>query len=353
MAKLKVGIIGTGEKKPPGPMGYAMAYQHAEAYKLLDSCQIVACADIVRKNAEAFAQEMDVPRIYLDYNEMLSKEGLDIVSICTWPHLHSQMVIDSAKAGVKAIHCEKPMSDTWGGAKRMAEACEKGGVQLTFAHQRRFGKPFRMARELLKAGEIGPLVKLEGSCGDIYDYGTHYVDMFGMYNDETPAEWAIGGLDYSEEKLIFGMPVETQGIFLWKYQNGIYGLLATGPSGRAIGAHNRLIGTEGVIEVGAPDKINLRIKRKGSSKWEVLDTNEETLHGPGYIERALADVVDALLAKREPELSARQALNATEIIFACYESSRRRALVTLPLDIEDNPLAEMIKSGALSPTKPG
>jgi predicted dehydrogenase len=205
----------------------------------------------------------------------------------------------------------------------------------------------------LKAGEIGELVKLEGSCGDIYDYGTHYVDMFGMYTDETPAEWAIGGLDYSKEKLIFGMPVENQGIFLWKYKNGVFAILATGPSGKAIGAHNRLIGSEGVIEVGAPENVPLRIKRKGSSTWEVLDTQAETLHGPGYIERAIADVVDALLAKREPELSARRALNATEIIFACYESCRRRGLVTLPLDIEDNPLIEMIKSGALSPTKPG
>jgi len=351
MAELKIGIIGTGEKKPRGPMGYAMAYQHAEAYKLLDNCKIVACADIVRKNAEAFAEAMDVPKIYLDYNEMLSKEKLDLVSICTWPHLHSQMVIDSAKAGARAIHCEKPMSDTWGGAKRMAEECERRGVQLTFAYQRRFGKPFRLARELLKSGEIGELVKLEGSCGDIYDYGTHYVDMFGLYNDETPAEWAIGQLDYSEEKLVFGMPVENRGIFLWKYKNGVYALMATGDAGKAIGAHNRLIGTEGMIEVGAPDKVHLRIKRKGSSKWEVLDTEEDTLHGPGYIEQSIADVVDALLTQRESELSARRALNATEIIFACYESSRRRAMVSLPLDIEDNPLAEMIKSGDLSPSK--
>ncbi len=166
-----------------------------------------------------------------------------------------------------------------------------------------------------------------------------------------PAEWAIGQLDYSKEKLIFGMPVENRGIFLWKYKNGVYALMATGSAGKAIGAHNRLIGTEGVIEVGAPDKVHLRIKRKGSSKWEVLDTEEDTLHGPDYIERAMADVVDALLTQREPELSAHRALNATEIIFACYESSRRRAMVSLPLDIEDNPLAEMIKSGDLSPAK--
>ena len=325
-------------------MGYGMAHHHAKAYEALYECPIVACTDIVRENAEAFAIAHNVPKVYLDYNEMLRNEELDIVSICTWPHLHSQMVMDCARASVKAIHCEKPMSNTWGGAKRMFEECVKRGVQLTFNHQRRFGKPFRMARDLLKADEIGQLVRLEGMCSDIYDYGTHYVDMFGLYNDETPAEWVMGQLDYSEEKLIFGAPVENHGIFLWKYKNGVFGLMGTGEAGRAIGAHNRLIGTEGVIEVGAPDGENLRIRRRSSSRWEVIDTQGEGLHGPGYIERAIADIVEAVLTGREPELSAWKALNATEIIFACYESSRRRAMIRLPLDIEDNPLAEMIES---------
>ena len=120
----------------------------------------------------------------------------------------------------------------------------------------------------------------------------------------------------------------------------------------AMDAHNRIVGTEGVIEVGASDGTDLRIKRKGRSQWECVDTQGEGLHGPGYIERGIADVVDALQTGREPELSARKALNATEIIFACYESSRRRAVVRLPLDIEDNPLAVMIKSGEFAHKEP-
>lgn len=349
MNELRIGIIGTGKRKEEGDeTGYGMAYHHAKAYGELDNCRIVACADIVRENAEAFAKAFNVPKIHLDYQEMLSTQNLDIVSICTWPHLHSRMVMDSAKAGVKAIHCEKPMADTWGGAKSMFEECAKRGVQLTFDHQRRFGKPFRMARELLKSGEIGKLVRLEGSCDDIYDYGTHYVDMFGFYNDETPAEWVMGQIDYSREKLVFGAPVENHGVFLWKYKNGVFGFMGTGDAQNAIDAHNRLVGDEGTIEVGAADGTDLRIRRKGCPQWEVLNTQGEGLHGPGYIERGIADLVDALLTRREPELSARKALNATEIIFACYESSRRRAIVRMPLVIKDNPLAEMIKSGEFS-----
>jgi UDP-N-acetylglucosamine 3-dehydrogenase len=342
---LRVGFIGTGKKKERGDdMGYGMAHKHAAAYQALDSCRLVACADIVRENAEAFAEMYDVSSVYVDYKEMLAREKLDVVSVCTWPHLHSKMVIDCAEAGVRAVHCEKPMADTWGRCKRMYKACRKRGVQLTFNYQRRFGAPFRLARELLKAGEIGSLVRLEGSCGDIWDYGTHYVDMFGFYNEETPAEWVMGQVDVSEDRRIFGMPVEIAGAYVWKYKNGVYAFICTGKAAEAVGAHNRLIGTEGTIEVGAADGTNLRVKRKGSAQWEVIDTKGEGLHGPGYIERALKDTVDALLEGREPELAAYKAMNATEIIFACYESSRRHAKIQLPLKITDNPLKQITKT---------
>ena len=93
--------------------------------------------------------------------------------------------------------------------------------------------------------------------------------------------------------------------------------------------------------------MSLRIKRRGSARWENVDCGKEDLHGPGYIERAIADVVDALETGRESELCARNALNATEIIFAGYESSRRRGRVDLPLTITDHPLVDMFDSGKL------
>ena len=49
MTQLRVGVIGTGNPtKGASRMGYAMAYQHANAYAALDNCQLVACADIKR-----------------------------------------------------------------------------------------------------------------------------------------------------------------------------------------------------------------------------------------------------------------------------------------------------------------
>ncbi|MBM3190532.1 MAG: Gfo/Idh/MocA family oxidoreductase [Chloroflexi bacterium] len=342
----RVGIIGCGRPlRTEGSTGFGMAHAHARGYQASPDARIVALADINLDNARAFQAEHGGDRLYSDYREMLAKEGLDIVSISTWPHLHAEMVIAAAEAGVKAIHCEKPMAPTYGEAVRMARVCQERGVQLTFNHQRRFGAPFRRAKELLKEGAVGQLVRLEATCGNMYDWGTHWFDMLFYYNDETPAEWVIGQIEPRGGQRIFGVPVEGQGISYFKYRNGVYGLLVTGHE-TGWGASNRLVGSEGVIEVGPSRDVALRMWGKGQSSWQDIAL-ESGLHGEDYVKMAILDVIEALKTGREPELSGRKALQATELIFATYESSRRRGRVDLPLDIEDSPFLAMLESGEM------
>jgi predicted dehydrogenase len=349
MPKLRVGFIGTGRKpERPGPMGYAMAYQHAEAYKRLDSCELAACADIVQENAAAFAEKYGIQRVYTGYREMLAKEKPDVVSICTWPKLHAEMAIACAQAGVKMCHCEKPMDLTFGGSRKMLQVAAQHGMQLNFNHQRRYGKPFRKTKELIDSGEIGQVVRMEAAISDLLDGGTHWIDMLSYFNSETPPEWVIGQIDARHEKRVFGAAVEWQGVCHVKYRNGVFGLIVTGPEMRvALGVPFRVHGTKGVIEIAWDPRPGpmLRYWKQGSPDWIAVDCAGEHLHGPGYIERAIADAVDCVLTGRECELCARHAMNATEIIFACYESSRRRARIDCPLDIPDNPLETMIAHG--------
>ncbi|PIY44793.1 MAG: glucose-fructose oxidoreductase, partial [Armatimonadetes bacterium CG_4_10_14_3_um_filter_66_18] len=56
---------------------------------------------------------------------------------------------------------------------------------------------------------------------------------------------------------------------------------------------------------------------------------------------AIADVVACLDSGNAPVLSARKALQATEVIFATYESARRGARVDLPLEVEVDPFTHM------------
>lgn len=77
-----------------------MAYQHAAAYSDLEQCNLVGCADIVRKNAEAFAEEYDIDDdgVFEDYEEMLATVEPDVVSICTPPATHADLVVAPPRA---------------------------------------------------------------------------------------------------------------------------------------------------------------------------------------------------------------------------------------------------------------
>ena len=226
----------------------------------------------------------------------------------------------------------------------MARACAERGVQLTLNHQRRFSPQFRQARELLRAGAIGELTRLEGSCSNLFDWGTHWFDMFHFYNDETPAEWVLGQIEPAGGRAIFGVPVEGQGLSHVMFRNGVQGLLTTSME-RGWPTTTRLIGAEGIIEAAASGETPLRVLGGGQRGWQTVALDGDASL-QGTVARGVLDLIDALKRGREPELAARRALQATELIFASYESSRRRGRVDLPLTIEDSPLLERLAATA-------
>ncbi|WP_123534437.1 Gfo/Idh/MocA family protein [Halosimplex salinum] len=347
-------VIGAGpDPENPSGEGYAMGYRHADGYETVEGVELVAVADIVPENARPFAAEYDIDDdgIFEDYERMLDTVEPDIVSVTVPPSIHADISVGCIRSGVvEAVHCEKPMSRTWGEARLMAQEADRHGVHLTFNHQRRFGEPFRRAKDLLDAGEVGTLERVEFSAHNVYDYGSHSFDLCSYYNDEANAEWVLANVDYREEDVLFGAHNENHAVVQWAYENGVTGLATTGVGAETVGCHNRLIGSEGVIEVG-PGGVGasepLRIRRDGEG-WESVAC-EEGLHDDAFIYRGIEDVVSAVETGEPSELCARNALVATELIFGAWESARRRGRVDFPLTVDDNPLESMVESGDLTP----
>jgi hypothetical protein len=137
-----------------------------------------------------------------------------------------------------------------------------------------------------------------------------------------------------------------------------------------VGCYMRLIGSGGTIELGVEDGPHLRYRTDGG--WNAVDTGE-SIHRPqpgklrmglgkvaeraplgdkhtfvptSFVERAIEEVVGALREGREPVISGERSLYAAELPFASWESVRRRGRVSLPLEIDDNPLEELVKAEA-------
>lgn len=334
---------------------------HAAAYRADERVRLIGVADPDLAVAERLSAEYGIPNTAADAARMIAELRPDIVSVCTPPQ-HRRAVVDAAIAGgAKAVHLEKPFALTYGDALAMTERAAAAGTQLTVNLQRRFEPVHRFARAQLDEGLIGDLVTIEGYCPNLFDWGSHIVDLALFYRHDRPAEWVLGQADVSTNRYVYGVFVETSSITQIAWADGVRATIATGrePATPILNLENGLglilQGTRGRIVVNGRECVVQRFGAEGMrfpspyasdpSGWD---------HGidPAIFactETAVADLVDALESGREPLLAARHALAGAEIVFASYESARSRGRVDLPLTITDNPLTAGLDAGLWSP----
>lgn len=336
---------------------------HALGYRGLASVRLLALADPAEATAAALAAETGVPAhgTYRDHREMLAAVRPEIVSICTPPASHLEIVRDAVAAGARAIHCEKPVAMSYGDALETAALAAEAGVQLTFNLQRRFDPVQRHGRELLAAGEIGDVVTIEGYCPNLFDWGTHILDLVLFHRGDAPASWVMGQIDVSVNRYVYDAFVETASLTQIGWDDGVRALVATGrpPHTPTLNLQNEL----GLIVQGTRGRMDLRgprclVRRFGKPDL-VFDSPFET--DPRTWDRgvdpaitastaaALRDLVESHTEGRTPVLTAEHALRGAELLFATYESSRSRRRVALPLDRHDNALLSGLAEGLWNP----
>jgi predicted dehydrogenase len=335
---------------------------HASGYRADDRVRLVAVADVNREAAVELAAEFGIESVFADYREMLATTRPDIVSICTPPSFHLDAVTAAVEAGVRAIHCEKPIALSYYDALRMQAIADDAGVQLTLNLQRRFEPVHRFAREQLATGALGDVVSIEGYCPNLLDWGSHILDLILFYRGDAAADWVIGQIDVTTNRYVYGAFVETSSLTQVAWADGVRATVATGrePATPVLNLENNL----GLIVQGTRGRLVVRgsecvVRRFGAPD---LRFASPFATDPAQWDRgidpaifactaaAIADLVDGLDTGSEPELSGRRGLAGAELIFATYESSRSRRRVALPLDRHDNALLTGLEQGMWSPT---
>jgi len=181
---------------------------------------------------------------YVNYEDMLAKEkDLDAVIIATPDFWHAPHTIACLEAGLH-VYCEKEMSNTLEGARKMVEAARRTGKLLQIGHQRRSNPRYRYCHEKLINGAklLGTITTVNGqwnrsrlACedlgfpknseidketlkkygfesmhqfrnwrwykglggGPIVDLGSHQIDIYSWFLGAHPKTvMASGGIDY-------------------------------------------------------------------------------------------------------------------------------------------------------------
>ena len=203
--KLRVGIIGTGN----------ISHCHMAGYKKYkDLVDVVAACDIDENKLNAYCKQDGITNSYTDYSEMMAKEDLDCVSVCTWNAAHKGAAIAALRGGANVL-CEKPMAMNAEEAEEMLAVSKETGKLLQIGFVRRFGNDAEVFREFRDAGVFGDIYygkatyirrsgcpggwfgdKAFSGGGPLIDLGVHVIDL-SRYLAGNPKPVSVYGVTYS------------------------------------------------------------------------------------------------------------------------------------------------------------
>jgi len=142
---VRVGVLGAG--------AWARG-AHLPGYRRDPRCRVVAVADTVIDRARDAAREFDIPTATVDAGELLRRDDIDLVDVCTPSHTHFELASSALEAG-KHVLCEKPVAYDYRDTRRLADLARSKGLKTKVGLTFRYSPAMRYMRELIADGFIG------------------------------------------------------------------------------------------------------------------------------------------------------------------------------------------------------
>ena len=236
-----------------GMVGYAfMGAAHSQAWRVaprffdlpLDPRMTVVAGRSEEKVRDA-AQRLGWEGWTTDWRELLTRDDVDLVDVCTPGDTHAEIAVAALEAG-KHVLCEKPLANTVAEAEVMAEAARRAaerGVRSMVGFTYRRVPAIALARELVAEGRLGQirhvraqylqdwiadpeaplswrLDKQKAGSGALGDIGAHVVDLAQHITGEL-----VTGVSGLLETFVPERPLAEE-------SSGLHGTVGQGGTGR-------------------------------------------------------------------------------------------------------------------------
>ncbi|MET8982193.1 Gfo/Idh/MocA family oxidoreductase [Streptomyces sp. NPDC004539] len=135
----------------------ALAGPYADRFELAGFCDVNSHRVAVHNTwlAEAHPGRAPVPAYAAeDFDEMLRRESVDVVVVCSVDHTHDDYIVRALEAGCDVV-TEKPMTTDADKARRVLDAQRRTGREVRVAFNYRYNPVHSAVRELLAEGAIG------------------------------------------------------------------------------------------------------------------------------------------------------------------------------------------------------
>lgn len=314
--------------------------------------ELVAVCDIDQEVLAAGSKQYGV-KGYLQLEEMLQKEQLDLVALCTPSGLHSTQAQMAARCKVNVM-TEKPMATRWHDGTSMVKACDEAGVRLFVVKQNRRNATLQLLKNAVEKERFGRIYMVninvfwtrpqeyydsakwrgtwEFDGGAFMNQASHYVDL---------VDWLIGPVESVQAytgTLARNIEVEDTGVVSIKWRSGALGsmnvTMLTYP--KNLEGSITIIGETGTVRVGG-----LAVNEIQHWEFADADPDDERVKSASYETTSVygfghplyyKNVIDVLRGQAEPETDGREGLRSLEMLIATYMSARDGKRVSLPLD---------------------
>ena len=145
MSPLRCAVFGAGRI---GRIHAANVARH------VDGAQLVAVADIDPVAGRTLADHLGVSTVTTDYAELLHRDDIEAVVVCTPTSTHYDVLLASIAAG-KAIFAEKPIDLALSRIDAINAAVAARGVPMMVGFQRRYDPDFARVQAMVEAGAVG------------------------------------------------------------------------------------------------------------------------------------------------------------------------------------------------------
>jgi predicted dehydrogenase len=279
-----------------------------------------------------------VNNAYVDYQEMLDKEkDLDAVIVATPDFWHADHAVACLKAGLH-VYCEKEMSNTLAGARRIVKAAKETGKLLQVGHQRRsnprylhcYDKLIKQAKILGRITTInGQWNRSKAACedlgwpkkypveqaslekygfksmkqfknwrwykglggGPIVDLGSHQIDIYSWFLGANPKSvMASGGVDYWKGHEWYDAVMV---IYEYETKEGtVRAFYQTITTNSSQGYYESFMGDEGTLSISESASRGSVYQEPGAPDWDKWVKMEYISEPPKKEEAETAAVLD-------------------------------------------------------------
>ena len=167
---VRVGVLGAG--------AWAKG-AHIPGYKRNPRCKVVAVCDPQIQLAQEAARTFDIETVTADHHELLERDDIDMIDVCTTVRTHFELTIEALKAG-KHVLCEKPVGHDYHETLEARDLARKKGLKTKVGFTFRYSPAMMYMKELIDSGYVGTPFIFNG-----YEQNSQWLDPQTPLRQET------------------------------------------------------------------------------------------------------------------------------------------------------------------------